>query len=368
MLGRNAGLLSASLLVLISHAGCAAATEASTEQASRVPTEPASATSTWHDYDFEADDYVDEALSFIEENGLFINEIDWAATRASVVMQTVDARTPEETHPALEAALLQAGGRHSGLQPAGAGRAFAYAPMPKATKLAEGVVVLSVPALRSTRAQHLDEYANTGAEQIAAHAGDASCGWIVDLRKNYGGNMWPMLAALTPLLPDGKLMQFIDRDGNLSWVSANGNKVYLDDEMLSRAENADFEDDRRPVAIIQAAGTASSAEAVILSFSSRQGVRTFGVPSAGLVTGNVVYTLPDGTTLRMTRTQMATGDGQMPLGPIPPDTVAPQDPIEAASEWLQDKCSRVPAAVKRGTNDSTPPGWWALWSGWLPVS
>lgn len=343
MSGRGAGLLSAALLVLASHTGCAATTEVPPEQPSSAPTEPASTTSTWQDYDFDADDYVDEALSFIEKNGLFINEIDWAATRASVVMQTVDARTPEETHPALEAALLQAGGRHSGLQPAGTGGAFAYAPTPKATKLAEGVVVLTVPALRSTRAQHIDEYANTGAEQIAAHAGDASCGWIVDLRKNYGGNMWPMLAALTPLLPDGNLMQFIDRNGNLSWVSADGNEVYLDGEMRSRAENVDFEDDRRPVAIIQAAGTASSAEAVILSFSSREGVRTFGVPSAGLVTGNVVYTLPDGTVLRMTRTQMATGDGQMPPGPIPPDTIAPEDPIEAASEWLQDECNRAPA-------------------------
>nr|WP_231715100.1 S41 family peptidase [Arthrobacter gengyunqii] len=343
MPGRGAGVLSVALLVLASHTGCAATAEVPPEQPSTERTEPAPTTpSTRQDYEFSADDYVDEALSFIEANGLFINEIDWTATRTSVTAQTADARTPEETHQALEEALLQAGGRHSGLQPAGTGGAFAYAPTPKAKKLPGGVVVLTVPAFRSPRSEHIDAYA-AGAEEIAAHAGDASCGWIVDLQRNYGGNMWPMLAALTPLLPDGDLMQLIDRDGNPSRVSAEGNEVFFDGKMLSQTTEVDYEDEHRPVAIVQGSATASSAEAVILSFSSREDVRSFGAPSAGLVTGNIVHTLPDGTVLRMTRTHMATGDGQMPLGPIPPDEISPEDPIQAASDWLLDECNAAPS-------------------------
>lgn len=338
MVNRAAGALGIAVLVLASHTGCSAPSEEPDPSAAPVaspdPVEPVG-----EDWEFDAGDYVGEALAFIEANGLFINEIDWAALRASVLAETADARTPEETHAALEEALVQAGGSHSGLQPSGTNGAFAYIATPKAEKLPGGVVVLEVPGFRSPRAHHIEEYAVAGAGQLAAYADDASCGWILDLRRNYGGNMWPMLAALTPLLPDGPLMQFVDRDGNRSQAKADGNGVYLDGKPLARATNVDYEDSRRPVAIIQAEGTASSAEAVILSFSAREGVRTFGAASAGLVTGNVVKTLPDGTVLRVTRTHMATREGHMPLGPIPADTVATEDPLQAASDWLQDVCS-----------------------------
>lgn len=290
------------------------------------------------DQSFDAVAYVDEALSFIEANALYLDEVDWASIRESVYTATRDARSPEETHAALENALGMAGGRHSALVPAGTSGAYSYLPTPHAKDLPGGVVEVNVPGYRSPRADHVEEYAVSGAQEIADHAGRASCGWIIDLRTNYGGNMWPMLAALTPLLPDGTLMQFIDRDGNPSTANSDGNKVYFDDELTAMASGVDYEDPNRPVAIIQADGTASSAEAVILSFSARDGVRTFGTTSAGLVTGNVVKSLSDGTVLRVTRTNMATNKGKMPLGPIVPDVIAGDDPIQEASSWLHSKC------------------------------
>ena len=38
------------------------------------------------------------------------------------------------------------------------------------------------------------------------------CGWVVDLRKNYGGNMWPMLAGVGPVLGEG-IAGFLRRTG-----------------------------------------------------------------------------------------------------------------------------------------------------------
>ena len=35
-------------------------------------------------------------------------------------------------------------------------------------------------------------------------------GWIVDLRGNGGGNMWPMLAGIGPILGEGIAGYFID--------------------------------------------------------------------------------------------------------------------------------------------------------------
>ena len=34
-------------------------------------------------------------------------------------------------------------------------------------------------------------------------------GWIIDLRGNFGGNMWPMLLAIEPLLGNGTIGYFI---------------------------------------------------------------------------------------------------------------------------------------------------------------
>lgn len=331
MASRGPVALGVATLFLLSLSGCSDTTVPQAE-----PSSPLVAP-TVADQSFDAVAYVDEALSFIETNALYLDQVDWTFIRESVYTATSNAQSPEETHAALENALEKAGGRHSALVPAGTGGAYSYLPTPHAKDLPGGVVEVNVPGFRSPRADHVEEYAVSGAQEIADHADRASCGWIIDLRTNYGGNMWPMLAALTPLLPDGTLMQFIDRDGNPSTANSDGNKVYFDDELAAMASGVDYEDLNRPVAIIQANGTASSAEALILSFSARNGVRTFGAKSAGLVTGNVVKSLSDGTVLRVTRTNMATNKGEMPLGSIVPDVIA-GDPIQEASSWLHSKC------------------------------
>jgi hypothetical protein len=38
-------------------------------------------------------------------------------------------------------------------------------------------------------------------------------GWIVDLRGNSGGDMWPMVAGLGPIIGDGVLGAFVAPDG-----------------------------------------------------------------------------------------------------------------------------------------------------------
>jgi carboxyl-terminal processing protease len=48
------------------------------------------------------------------------------------------------------------------------------------------------------------------------------CGWIVDLRGNGGGNMWPMLRGLGPLLGEPPFGAFATRDARLQpWIRAN---------------------------------------------------------------------------------------------------------------------------------------------------
>jgi len=56
-------------------------------------------------------------------------------------------------------------------------------------------------------------------------------GWIVDLRGNVGGNMWPMLAGIGPVLGEGDdLGEFFTLDSHSTWkyrdgVAADANNV-----------------------------------------------------------------------------------------------------------------------------------------------
>ena len=47
-------------------------------------------------------------------------------------------------------------------------------------------------------------------------------GWIVDLRGNTGGNMWPMLTGIGPILGDGTVGSFVAADGNITWFYQDG--------------------------------------------------------------------------------------------------------------------------------------------------
>ncbi|MER1996698.1 MAG: S41 family peptidase [Arthrobacter sp.] len=324
----------AALLILLT--ACAPAGTSEGSPGGSLPATAAESVRPTEQLPFDAAVYVGEALDHIEELALFVPDLDWSGVRAETLDRTSGATTPEETHDALAEALERAGGRHSTLRGPVSAAGFSYIAAPEAGIAAPGIAVVDVPGFRSPRPEHVEEYARRGNEQILAAAPDASCGWIVDLRKNYGGNMWPMLGALSPLLPDGEIMQFIDRDGRTEWAVLHPDGVYLDGEF--RAPAAAAKKTGKPVALLQSEVTSSSVEAVLLSFADKPGVRSFGAPTAGLATGNVVRTLTDGTGLRITSSYMATALGQSAGGgPLQPD-VRTEDPLAEATEWLRSQC------------------------------
>ena len=65
---------------------------------------------------------------------------------------------------------------------------------------------------------------------------DHLAGWIVDLRHNRGGNMWPMVAGLGPLLGEGRAGAFVDPDGGATWWGYQDNaSIYNGDRLVTVA-------------------------------------------------------------------------------------------------------------------------------------
>jgi peptidase, S41 family len=97
---------------------------------------------------------------------------------------------------------------------------------------------------------------------------------------------------------------------------------------------------RAPVAILTSNVTASSGEATLLSFRGLENTRTFGQPSAGYASGNLIIDMPDGAGLMVTTANDVARTGEeFSEDPIAPD-VSTDRPEQAATEWLHSQCGQ----------------------------
>jgi C-terminal processing protease CtpA/Prc len=195
------------------------------------------------------------------------------------------------------------------------------------------------------------------AEQFAAAAQDLikeidqtpKCGWVLDLRSNQGGNMWPMLAGIGPVLGEGKVGGFADAVTGLeqSWTYKGGEALLAGQSIVSVIPAYELKRPMPPVAVLTSELTASSGEAVTIAFRNRPEARSFGGPTAGVPTVNTGEVLSDGAVIILTVGVMADRTGQTYEYRIMPDQQVEIDwgalgtdsdlVITAARKWLEDQ-------------------------------
>lgn len=176
-------------------------------------------------------------------------------------------------------------------------------------------------------------YADALAGGLLEAAGEGTCGAVVDLRGNRGGDLGPMLAGLNPLLPDGELLGFegptVDGAAELDGGTATGGGTPTSTEHVGDIEG--------PVVVLTDEHTASSAEAVLLAFRAREDVHVIGQPTAGAPSANQVITMPDGSRLLITVAGDRDATGELHVDqPIAPDerTEPGAATDQAAEDWL----------------------------------
>lgn len=117
-------------------------------------------------------------------------------------------------------------------------------------------------------------------------------GWVLDLRFNGGGNVFPMLAALHSLLGDTIVYNAIDNDGvNVSTQRLKNGAIYSNEELQAKVSVSIKPDINIPVAIIVNRITGSSGEDILVAFKNRKNVVFIGDRSNGLLTGNKLIEL-----------------------------------------------------------------------------
>jgi C-terminal processing protease CtpA/Prc len=122
-------------------------------------------------------------------------------------------------------------------------------------------------------------------------------GWIIDLTENDGGNMYPMIAAISYFIKDPIIGGFCGKfDGKIekTFIKFDGQKfISEENEFLSYKSKFIFGQNNLPVVVLIGPKTASSAENLTLVFQRQKEVILAGQPTCGLVTSNECLELPD---------------------------------------------------------------------------
>ena len=267
--------------------------------------------------------YVRKAVWIMDHQGLYAEGPTWESMKDSVL--SLSPNSLEEAQDIVRKALKAAGGKHSFLYISEKVKEDISADweMPSFAKDNEGIAVIKLPPFSGNKEQEI-KYAKTVLDSLSSDIR----GVVIDLQGNTGGNMYPMIAAIHPFLPDDNILQFKSRKRTTTISPSYVNRV----AGISPKEHIDC-----PVAILTDSLTASSGEAVLICFRGLGNMRVFGTPTAGYASCNSRFPLPDGSKLILTtgcdvaRTGEAFCDD-----PIAPD-VETSNPLEEALKWIREK-------------------------------
>ncbi len=328
--------------------------------------------------------FLDNALDTMRQHALHGQSVDWTEVRTEAFKRAGGAFNPIDTYPAIYWALVQLGdsGAHLRLPPGlypdqiallqqaerdaltnapAAAREQMSIPTPfTSRRLPEGHIVtvqgrnfgyIVLPRCSAKDNDGLLLYAADVRRILTDLTAQSPKGWIVDLRGNTGGNMWPMLAGIGPILGDGSVGSFVANDGNVSWFYQDGktgtrNPAGLETVSLTLQEEPVLQTPSvAPVAVLVDNSTSSSAEAITIAFHGRPSTRSFGSRTAGKSTAVQPFKLDDGAELYLTTAIDADRSGKSYPDGFTPDQVIPFNggsmPLEsndqvlgAAQTWL----------------------------------
>ena len=279
-----------------------------------------------------AETYGKNALSTIDKNGIFAGNDEWKSTYNECLKMIENAKSYDNTYDAIRKALSVGGGKHSMLMTKSESQdtTESYDEVLPTVSLNGDIAIIKLPDFLGT-AEAGQKYAKI-AEDFIHENRDKIKGVVLDLRGNTGGDMGPMATAVSSLLPDGELVYYHYRsydvpvtlkNGVVSNAGTGGKSLYPEEKL------------NVPVAILTDDMTASSGEALTLCFRGLENTRTFGAPTAGYTSVNMLYNMYDGAQMYLTVAFDKARTGEIfKETPIEPD-VATDSPLEAALEWLR---------------------------------
>ena len=170
--------------------------------------------------------------------------------------------------------------------------------------------------------------------------------WIIDLRYNGGGTMFPMVEGTTAIIGDGAVggSKGLTEEENSTW-KIEDHDFYYDEQTIGFEEACETKSDAR-VAVLTSAYTASSGEVMAVIFKGRENTKSFGQNTFGLVTVTDWTVISDSTAMTIAVSYYKDRNGVVYDNFVPVDVEMPfvEEPLSkadscsmAAIKWLEEE-------------------------------
>jgi carboxyl-terminal processing protease len=251
--------------------------------------------------------YLDSAISIIKANALNRDSVNWPLIKKRAYQLAANAVSYRQTDSAILYVLHSLKDRHSFFKRPetqqkwlGKSKNASRPAVPSGYLDNTGVAYITMPYFASGDTKEMQRYAKETQKLIKIMDLENPCGWVIDLKRNYGGNMWPMIAGLGPLFTTDTLGYVKKGDARTAWSYIKGETRAGKELMFKIDSPYIIKNNKRPIAIVLGKNTASSGEILAISFLGQQNVRTFGKRTAGLATANEDFYLKDSALIVLT--------------------------------------------------------------------
>ncbi|HVW74552.1 MAG TPA: S41 family peptidase [Rhizomicrobium sp.] len=292
---------------------------------------------------------LDDAITVLKTYHINRAKVDWPTLELHAQEMISGKATASDAYPAIYYLIVQLGEKHTSLHTADRTKAMMTdqavgSAHPYLTVLPEGhflegnIGLLTLPTDYGSPSDNIS-YAQAAQQAVQRFSDKHVCRFIVDLRANTGGSMYPMVDGVEALLgsPPYGYWQAENKpdtawtDPSNQFYSAQAGKPLPHVPAASRDLAS-----KSVVAVLIDHDTASAGEFTAIAFEGRPHTRIFGESTAGFLTSNMAHRLPDGALLAVS-TGWSTDRLHRPYrSEIVPDEPAAkgQATFDAAVAWL----------------------------------
>ncbi len=287
----------------------------------------------------KANGLLDEAFVFMQKNYYRKNNVEWDSLIASAKKRLLNSGNCNETYDIISWCFKELNETHSFIMPPVKAAVYNYDTASLQQKpsikelvgdirgemLDDSIAYLTVPWVSTTDSLICIRIADSLQQLVATLDEKNPKGWIIDLRKNTGGNCWPMLAGIGPLLGDGICGYFVSAREKIPIIYNDGAALQGKHIRCQSSKGYRMRTEKKPIIVLTGNRTVSSGEIIALAFKGKEQVYFYGQPTAGYTTANATYTLSDNSMLVLSVCMEADRTGKICEGRIMPDETITAD-------------------------------------------
>lgn len=318
---------------------------------------------------------VDSLYTFIKSNSILRNTVDWKPIDETFIKKIKNAQSLHDTMKCFVTVLESLNDVHSQIYLNN--KYYGHFPSFEDTTLAwlkplndkansltnkihteilpHKIAYVRVPSFQVFDKLQINNYAQSLYDSICELASNKAKGFIIDLRLNGGGNIYPMLSGLSLLLGNNTISYETDIHGSISrvWEIKKENFIiggYQTTE-ISAKRKIKSKIQTIPIVVLIGPVTKSSGSMTAISFKKRQNTIFIGEPSAdGYTTSNGYFQFTPTLTLNFATNFVADRKMNIYKSTVNPDifvyhgdnfeNLLKDEKIKLAIQWLSKNNSR----------------------------